>query len=149
MKLGRQQGRKRKASEEEATSTKRRQDIVHTRLIDNESEMGRKTIFNLNSYPDCSDGEGGGGHVRGGAAEVHDGRVQAKVQSARTVAHQELVSDRLGPYLAKTPAIKAASYKSQNLCIVVNTKNFIKSFCNDFIPVEFTKKDKNRWYNTR
>ena len=59
-----------------------------------------------------------------------------------TVAHQELVSDRLGPYLAKTPAIKAASYKSQNLCIVVNTKNFIKSFCNDFIPVEFTKKDK-------
>ena len=46
------------------------------------------------------------------------------------------------PIQPKTPAIKAASYKSQNLCIVVNTKNFIKSFCNDSIPVEFTKNDK-------
>ena len=80
-KAARKEGRKRKASEEEAPSTKKRQNIVHTRVIDN--EMGCKTNFNLNSYLAYSDGEGGGGHVRGGEAEVHDGRVQAEVQSAR------------------------------------------------------------------
>ena len=45
--------------------------------------MGRKSNLNLKLYLACSAGEGGGGRVQGGAAEVHDGRVQAEVQSAQ------------------------------------------------------------------
>ena len=82
-KAARKEGRKRKASEEESTSTKKRQNIDLTRVIETKSEMGRKPNLNLKLYLACSAGEGGGGRVQGGAAEVHDGRVQAEVQSAQ------------------------------------------------------------------
>ena len=49
--------------------------------------MGLNANLNLKTYLAQSDEEGGGGHVRGGGAEVHGGREQAIVQSALAELH--------------------------------------------------------------
>ena len=86
-KESRKEGKKRKASEEQVPSTNKKQDTGHNRVLENKSETGRKGKLKFNSYLAHSDGEGGGGHVRGGGAEVHGGRGQAVVQSARAELH--------------------------------------------------------------
>ena len=86
-KESRKEGKKRKAPEEQSPSTNKKQDTGHTRVFEMKSETGLKENLNLNSYLAQSDGEGGGGHVRGGGAEVHGGREQAIVQSALAELH--------------------------------------------------------------
>ena len=78
----RQEGRKRKPSEEHPCQVKRKKESELHGVEESKSEMGSKRNHKSNSYLTCSAREGGGGHIQGGAAGVRGGRDKAKVQGA-------------------------------------------------------------------